>query len=343
MFVVVIPLCLVFWVAYATPIHPDPLDKKYEELLDAVKTENTADDDNNYWNHGFLGMYRIHRSTDEETSQKCGIRPTPDYLITNDIPFASRIVGGSSAVQRWPWQALLFDNDNQKPFCGGVLIGSQHVLTAAHCFDSHNRNNIDVIVGEHDRSYVEGTEQVYSIECLFIHSRYVPNFPYHNDIAMLKLETREDETVEITKNVLPVCLPEKGECKANTLCYITGWGYTGFANLFAGKFPALLQEAQVPLLSLDACQQAYGILISKQMQCAGFLDGAHRTDTCKGDSGGPLVCQDESGQFKLWGITSWGNNNFCSLEPSEPAPGVYTKVDKYLKWIYKKLTTSKCK
>ena len=93
---------------------------------------------------------------------------------------------------------------------------------------------------------------------------------------------------------------------------------------------------------MNTCQIAYGTQITNQMQCAGYLEGARRSDTCKADSGGPLVCQDESGKYKLWGITSWGDNNFCQLDPNRPVPGVYTRVDKYLKWINNKLTTNRC-
>ena len=119
--------------------------------------------------------------------------------------------------------------------------------------------------------------------------------------------------------------------------------FPGFENLFKDQLPNRLQEAQVPLLSRKDCQNnAYGSSITKYMQCAGYLEGAHLPDTCKGDSGGPLMCQDKRGIFKLWGITSWGNNYFCSSQQNAPAPGVYTKVDKYLKWINKKLSTRKC-
>lgn len=43
-----------------------------------------------------------------------------------------RIVGGHNAdPNEWPWIAVLFNGPRQ--FCGGSLIDSEHILTAAHC------------------------------------------------------------------------------------------------------------------------------------------------------------------------------------------------------------------
>ena len=91
---------------------------------------------------------------------------------------------------------------------------------------SHDRNNVEVILGEHDRSENEGTEEAFIIECLFIHKNYRPHMPYHHDIAMIKLDA-EGNADGTEGNILPVCLPETGEFEQNDICYITGWGYTG--------------------------------------------------------------------------------------------------------------------
>ena len=106
--------------------------------------------------------------------------------------------------------------------------------------------------------------------------------------------------------------------------------------------PKVLREANVPLLSQEACQSAYGNIINNAMVCAGSLSGYSRPDSCKGDSGGPLVCQSAAGTYKLWGVVSWGWNYFCKPAPSEPEPTVYARVETFLKWIEQKVLQGSC-
>ncbi|XP_022101041.1 chymotrypsinogen A-like [Acanthaster planci] len=271
----------------------------------------------------------------------CGKRP---ILPPRQNESSTRVVAGIESSNRWPWQVALVNKTSEEQFCGGTLIGRDHILTAAHCFDSGewHEDNIIIVLGEHDRSRPEGTEQRFAVDCIHIHSQYVNGVPYNNDIAVVKLRTAPDNDVIINDYVMPACMPEKNEFQAGDTCYVTGWGYTNFLDFTFGRRPDIINQARLPILSRKDCRGAYGSFISNRMICAGYLEGERRADTCKGDSGGPLVCQQVDGSWKLVGVTSWGENTFCNPSPRDAVPGVYTKVGKYRKWITKTVDMKKC-
>jgi secreted trypsin-like serine protease len=50
-----------------------------------------------------------------------------------DVPLDERVIGGITAYRgQFPWQVAL-RVENYSYFCGGSLISSKWVLTAAHC------------------------------------------------------------------------------------------------------------------------------------------------------------------------------------------------------------------
>lgn len=61
--------------------------------------------------------------------EQCGVHVSDD-----------RIVGGTVAeIDEFPWMALLeyrSTNNRLEPACGGSLINSRYVVTAAHCVDT---------------------------------------------------------------------------------------------------------------------------------------------------------------------------------------------------------------
>ena len=55
-----------------------------------------------------------------------------------------RIVGGVTATKHsWPWQAMLMTKSKSQ-FCGGTLVHSNWVVTAAHCVENLKNTNVFV-------------------------------------------------------------------------------------------------------------------------------------------------------------------------------------------------------
>merc|ERR1712038_1030797 len=70
---------------------------------------------------------------------KCGLEKT------------SRIVGGSEVnpANKYPWMAALVRDGNQ--FCGGTLVASKYVISAAHCMtEGSSTPDFQIVLGEHD-------------------------------------------------------------------------------------------------------------------------------------------------------------------------------------------------
>lgn len=87
----------------------------------------------------------------------------------------------------------------------------------------------------------------------------------------------------------------------------------------------------VPIVQNSECGQTFrkaGVNLSDRQLCAGGESGK---DSCNGDSGGPLMhtTNNDSAQWYIEGIVSFGAR--CG---TAGWPGVYTRVNKYLDWIY---------
>ncbi|PKK18698.1 acrosin [Columba livia] len=249
----------------------------------------------------------------------CGLRPRASYGST-------RVVGGTDAQPgAWPWivsvQELWEQGAAHK--CGGSLISSQWVLTAAHCFVTVRTDAMwRVVAGTTQLSRLGPEAQVRHVRRVLSH-KYYDYGTQENDIALVEL----DHPIQCNDYIQLACVADTTvRVSELTSCYVSGWGSTSARN---AKASDVLQEAQVHLIDLQLCNSTwwYGGAIHSHNVCAGYPQGG--IDTCQGDSGGPLVCKDNNAEyFWLVGVTSWGEG--CA-RPFQP--GVYTSTQHFYDWI----------
>ncbi|KAL1020669.1 hypothetical protein UPYG_G00003140 [Umbra pygmaea] len=224
--------------------------------------------------------------------------------------FTDRIIGGQE-VQMYSIKYQASIQYNREHYCGGTLIRSQWVLSAAHCW--RPAQVIQVILSEHNLAVDEGFEQVINVSKIFVH----PNYNYktfNNDIMLMKLS----DPAYINANVQPASMPAVNTpaLTTSTTCTVSGWGVT---QIYSYYLSPVLRSVNVQFIS--TCELYYSGRITENMICAGSRLGGK--DSCQGDSGGPLICNGN-----LEGIVSWG------ISCANPYfPGVYTKVRSYVQWI----------
>ncbi|EAT45740.2 AAEL002997-PA [Aedes aegypti] len=243
---------------------------------------------------------------------------------------SGRIVGGIEApVGQWPWMAAIFLHGPKRTefWCGGSLIGTKYILTAAHCTrDSRQRpfaaRQFTVRLGDIDLS--TDAEPSAPVTFKVTEVRAHPKFSrvgFYNDIAILVL----DRPVRKSKYVIPVCTPKSNlpskDRMAGRRATVVGWGTT----YYGGKESTKQQQATLPVWRNEDCNHAYFQPITDNFLCAGFSEGG--VDACQGDSGGPLMMLVEA-RWTQVGVVSFGNK--CG-EPGYP--GVYTRVSEYMEWI----------
>lgn len=259
----------------------------------------------------------------------------------------TRILNGDVAAEgAWPWQVGLISVgapsifDGQ--FCGGSLIASTWVLTAAHCVVDEAPDlsltrvppdQIQILAGT---NYLEdGDGELIAVEAVFTHPDYDP-LAIDNDIALIQLAAPPSDPDTATIR-LPSVSAEPRIAAAGTQAIVIGWG-----RLQDGRFPIDLRQVQLSLFDRQECNSLVsgppkpGVVvqgdITENMICSGVSEGGR--GSCNGDSGGPLMVAMPDGSYVQVGIVSWGytadNAAGCSLEAEFSA---FTRVARYQQWI----------
>ncbi|XP_025031439.1 acrosin-like, partial [Python bivittatus] len=271
-----------------------------------------------------LEVFCFSYDDDDTCTRVCGSRP---LAISHGNLL--RIVGGTDTLPgTWPW-AVSFQfptREGFRHFCAGSLINSRWVVSTARCFIIQKYLKVEyfrVQIGATQRSKPGPDSQNRVIKRLVDHAQFNPDYNLNN-IALIEL----DKPVVCNDYVQPACLPDEDlDIDTLTHCYICGWGITNIKR--GAKYSDILQEAQVSLITRDACNSTiqYFMRIKEEHLCA--ISEEATMDSCRGDGGGPLMCRtSHSERFWLIGLNSWGRG--CS---SGKVPGVFTFTKSFLPWI----------
>ncbi|XP_003402441.1 venom serine protease 34 [Bombus terrestris] len=230
----------------------------------------------------------------------------------------SRIVGGNNTgVNEFPMMVGIVDFERRVVFCGGTIISTRYVLTAAHCVDGREYQKLGALVGDHDLRTGSDTNAtvLHRIIKIIIHPNYGQRVD-QNDVAIIKTENE----IKFTNEVGPACLPfqHSPDTFGGNYVELLGWGTTDYG----GPTSDILQKVTLSVLSYLQCSENYENITSDQI-----CTYAENKDSCQMDSGGPVLWQNPTTRrLVLIGIIARGRG--CAV-----VGGVNTRVGAYIDWI----------
>lgn len=174
------------------------------------------------------------------------------FLIISSVGRMSaeetKIVGGSpTVIEKFPYLISLQQFNSH--ICGGSIISSNYVLTAAHC--TYNTPAITLTVRYGSSKHTEGGS-VLRVSCAMEHPNYDP-VTHDYDAALLKVAPL---SLLMKLPDLPRIALGTTEIPDGTLLTVTGWG----TLVEGGGISSVLQTVNVPKVPESDCKSAYAPL-----------------------------------------------------------------------------------
>ncbi|XP_037824003.1 trypsin-2-like [Lucilia sericata] len=245
-------------------------------------------------------------------------------VIAAVIPLLEAIPGGFIAADDGGLNFVVAIYDQEKYICGGTIISTNFIVTAAHCFKRGREvTGIKIICKTVDLNDIK-EENIRNVEEIIIHPRY-SMLSRDFDIALVKSEY---------PNVRKLGLATYYDVYYDEYTTAVGWGLQMEPNDVP---PVRLTYNILKVWQRESCNSlhiwgpdAYYLfkpLVSERMLCADVPDVG--PGTCESDDGSPILTNGP----EILGILSW---RYDCQTPGKPS--VYTSIPLMKPWILKVMT-----
>ncbi|XP_063634440.1 chymotrypsin-1-like [Cydia splendana] len=223
------------------------------------------------------------------------------------------IVGGTEApISDWPF--ITFIEISQFSYfaaaCGGSLISSQTVLTAAHCLDDFTEKKTlaeityKIYMGHASHARARMIREVIDYETP---KQYSPDdFDVSADIGIMFLKT----PVDFVANVQKAILQRSFSFNKDRTLVVAGWGNTEPGEESSSSW--WLKAVEMKPKSYQKCRDLYRVICAKN----------NKEYPYSGDSGGPVVNAVTRHQVGI-----------VSVRDMETGITILTSVPEYWEWI----------
>ncbi|EDX12977.1 GD20441 [Drosophila simulans] len=238
-------------------------------------------------------------------------------------PFIVR--GNEFPRGQYPWLSAVYHKEVRALGfkCGGSLISSSIVISAAHCVYRMTKDRVVVGLGRYDLDdYGEDGAEMRNVMRLLWHPEYNTRSHSDADIALITIE----RPVTFNDIIAPICMwSVEASRTVSTTGFIAGWGRDEKDSSMT-QYPRVVKAE---IASPTVCASTWrGTMVTERSLCAGNRDGS---GPCVGDSGGGLMVK-QGDRWLLRGIVSTGERGpagTCQLNQYV----LYCDLSKHLNWI----------